>query len=103
MDNMIERVCCAMLIESRPGVNPYDLTPMPRGRSGLMPKWRMYEHLARAAIEAMRQPNEAMRQAGADNLFGAASDDWKDDAGAIWSAMIEVALSPSPAPAGERL
>jgi hypothetical protein len=50
------------------------------------------EALARAAIKAMREPTETMRQAGADNLFAAASDDWKDDAGTIWSAMIDAAL-----------
>lgn len=35
----------------------------------------------------------AMRQAGADNLFGAFNDDWGDDADAIWKAMIAAALS----------
>jgi hypothetical protein len=53
---------------------------------------RRNEVRARAAIEAMREPTETMRQAGADNLFAAASDDWKDDAGGIWTAMIDAAL-----------
>ena len=43
----------------------------------------------------------AMRQAGADQLFGAFNDDWGDDADAIWKAMIAAALSQSTA--GEAL
>lgn len=39
----------------------------------------------------------AMRQAGADQLFGAFNDDWGDDADAIWKAMIAAALSQSTA------
>jgi hypothetical protein len=97
MDNMIERVARAIQASEGgpPAEDAYWSTPC----TGSI----YYTRAASAAIEAMREPTVAMRQAGADNLFGAASDDWKDDAGAIWSAMIEVALSPSPAPAGERL
>jgi hypothetical protein len=36
-------------------------------------------------------PSEAMRDAGADNLFGAANDDWGQDAAAIYTAMIQAA------------
>jgi hypothetical protein len=35
--------------------------------------------------------SDAMRAAGADNLFGAANDDWGQDAAVIYTAMIEAA------------
>jgi hypothetical protein len=49
----IERVCRAMQAGSRPNVNPDQLTPGPRGSIGLMPVWRLYEHMAIAAINAL--------------------------------------------------
>jgi hypothetical protein len=48
--------------------------------------------LARAALTALLEPSEAMAAAGADNLFGSSSDDWSDDARAVWSAMVQAAL-----------
>jgi hypothetical protein len=41
-------------------------------------------------------PTEAMRAAGADKLFGSASDDWGDDAALVYAAML--AASPLPTP-----
>lgn len=51
---LVERVARKMLAESRPTVNPDDLTPAPRGRLGLVPKWTLYAPLARAALLALR-------------------------------------------------
>ena len=50
----VERVARAMLAASRPNADPDELTPAPRGSFGLIPKWQLYDHLARAAIAAMR-------------------------------------------------
>jgi hypothetical protein len=58
------------------------------------------QELATAALSAIEADgfaivpvvaSEAMRVAGADNLFGAANDDWGQDAAAIYSAMIQAA------------
>lgn len=53
----LERVCRAMVAASRPTADPDRLTPAPRGSMGLIPIWRTYEHLARAAINAMEAPD----------------------------------------------
>lgn len=50
MSEMIERVARAICDASHDNPDP---------------DWRAYEHLARAAIEAMREPTEAMSSAGA--------------------------------------
>ena len=51
--DLVERVARAMMAASRPNANPDDPTPAPRGTIGFVPKWRLFEHLARAAIAAM--------------------------------------------------
>ena len=51
--DLVEAVARAMMAASRPNANPDDLTPAPRGTIGFVPKWRLFEHLARAAIAAM--------------------------------------------------
>jgi hypothetical protein len=80
MDNMIERVATAIACQrvwpELDTANDYD------------------RELARAAIEAMRRPNDDMWRA---------ADHGKAIALIAWPAMIDAALSPSPAPAGERL
>ena len=49
----IERMCRATQAVSRPDVNPDQLTPAPRGTVGLIPVWRLYEHMATAALDAI--------------------------------------------------
>ena len=47
---------------------------------------------ARAAIVEvlawMETPSDAVAEAGVDKLFGSSSDDWKDDAREVWTAML---------------
>lgn len=52
----IEKVARAMQAVSRPDVDPDKLTPGPRGTVGLMPVWRLYEHMAAAAVDALATP-----------------------------------------------
>jgi hypothetical protein len=49
-----------------------------------------YEDMARAAIEAMREPNTEMKKAGASPDYSCG-----DDAADIWRLMIDAALSTS--------
>lgn len=55
--------------------------------------WPDHMPAARAVLEAIREPSEGMREQGAGQLFGSASDDWGDDARLVWQAMIDAALS----------
>lgn len=48
----IEAAARAMMAYSRPGVDPDELTPEPRGMAGYIPKWRLYEGLSEAALSA---------------------------------------------------
>jgi hypothetical protein len=63
-----------------------------------------YQLLARAAIEAMREPTEAMKEAGEHGpttLSYGDEDSFyyisKDDAESCWQSMLDAALSPLPA------
>lgn len=47
-------------------------------------------------VSVPREPTTEMMEAGADNLFGSASDDWKDDARVIWNAMLAAAPATPP-------
>ena len=49
--------------------------------------WKIYEAEARAAIEAMREPTEAMKFAPPDVDFGL------EDAAFAWKCMIDAALA----------
>lgn len=51
-EEMVEKAARAMMAESRPNADPDALTPAPRGTVGLVPKWRLFEHLACAAVRA---------------------------------------------------
>ena len=51
-----------------------------------------HKHLAENGMVIVpMDPSEAMLDAGADQLFGAANDDWHIDAANIYRAMIEEA------------
>ena len=52
MEEAVEAMARAMLGSSRPNAGADDLTPASRGTFGAMPKWRLYEPLARAAVTA---------------------------------------------------
>ena len=55
----------------------------------------MWRERAVVVIEAIREPSQDMVQAGVDNLFAAADDDWAEDVTIIWKAMIDTILNPS--------
>lgn len=59
----VERVARAMQAVSRPDVDPDKLTPGPRGSTGWVAVWRLYEDMARAAILALSEENAALRAA----------------------------------------
>lgn len=59
-----------------------------------------YLREARAAIEAMRNPTEAMRLAGHQHIPDDHGDPWAS-AIEVWQAMIEAALSPVSTNGGE--
>lgn len=56
--------------------------------------WRKFEIEARAAIEAMREPTNAMVEASNREWDGRMSH----RSSGAWQAMIDAALSPSPSP-----
>ena len=84
MSEMVERVAAALCVEA--GDEPY------RDYIGMgntpMKGWKMHERAARAAIEAMREPTEAMLTAG-DTAMIRNSDTSAD----AWPAMIDAALT----------
>lgn len=54
-DKMIEAVARAMVAASNGTKDPDKLVPAPRGSVGMIPLWRSYEHLAQAALRAVRE------------------------------------------------
>lgn len=111
MSEMIERVARAMQAVSRPNVDPDQLTPGPRGMEaiGSFKVWMLYEPMARAAIEAMREPTQAMLEAARpypadlvelrndpefEEQMNYASLADQQAVRADWQDMIEVALVP---------
>lgn len=59
----------------------------------------VYRMFARAALEAMREPTEAMVAAGS---IRGIRDDRRSDAENCWLAMIDAALSDQPRPTEEK-
>ena len=83
MSEMVERVAKALYIaEIGPAIGPFDWDIDEAGEVAA----RNYRKMARAAIEAMREPTEAMVRAGGDVT--------ESDAIAIatWHAMIDEAI-----------
>lgn len=89
-ESMIERV--ARVLAEKDGVHPdWSATGMGMpGPEDNEPGWKLYEEEARAAIEAMREPTDAMVVAGRDET------DWEPKARAVWSSMIDAALEGLP-------
>lgn len=92
MSEMIERVARAICIVA--GRQPDQIHSPAIGVE--LPWWRIYEHQAVAAIEAMREPTEAMCHAEAEDTMGSRRplgeylDDY--DAAGVWRGMIDEAL-----------
>ena len=52
-DEVVERAARLIIADTRPNMDPDALTPCPRGRSGFVPKWTMYEPMTRAALASL--------------------------------------------------
>ena len=89
---MVERVARAISIDL--GEDPDAPDVLIRGRPGTRPHWEGYESTALAAITAMREPTEEMRQAGIHEHALTADPDDIDQVSGPYSAMISAALSP---------
>ncbi len=98
--SMIERVARALCTQACKHTNstPDDMLTYTdqgmEGRSVTFPRWQNHTDDARAAIEAMREPTEEMKNAAADAIdpgdetgYGSG---WKAEA--AWETMIQVAL-----------
>lgn len=72
------------------GIRPDEPVPMVGGKP--LPAAEAYRLPMRAALLALRDPGEVALQAGAGQLFGAASDDWAEDARKVWRAMMDSVL-----------
>ena len=78
-DSMIERVARALLVADRSAITP-----------------DYYQRMARAAIEAMREPTEAVQRTGLlalDQELKWCGMDCNCDQMNVWQAMIDAALS----------
>lgn len=49
--------------------------------------------MADAAVRALMEPDEEMKQSGAEELFGSADDDWTVDACRVFCAMLKPLLA----------
>ena len=87
-ETKVEQVARAISIDL--GEDPDARDVLILGRDGKRPHWEGFESTARAAIEAMRTPTEAMRRAGA----AAMPVCFDEEAGAIscWQAMHDAIL-----------
>ena len=73
-EDMVERVAralCAFFHRGRPGAAD-DITPIGFGPPQPWgPRWKLYEDLARAALEAMREPSDAFLALVAERMHDA--------------------------------
>jgi hypothetical protein len=83
-ESMIEAV--ARAIAHHAGVDP------DRERSGAF-QWQAYVGIARAAIAAMREPTDAMVDAGAAERFDSRYESEENHAKHVWDAMIDAILN----------
>lgn len=109
-ESMVEKVARAIVVAQ--GGNPDYIAKFHDGST--MQRWRAAEDLARAAIEAMRQPTLAMCRAYYEASAAAAREDFGVDPGpfenldadqvarllSFGRAMIDAALSEGQDPAG---
>jgi hypothetical protein len=98
VSEMVERVARALCV--RHGNDPDRLYVDRLGHTRDYPWWQSYVDDARAAIEAMREPTEAMEEAGedlvewdSDDCSGASFALYREgDAAKFYTAMIDAAL-----------
>ncbi len=90
-DTMVARVAAAIWALQR-DTDCNDYSKLTAATKALADK------MARAAITAMREPTEAMRQAGVHEHALTSDPGDIDQVSAPWAAMIDSALNPSPTP-----
>ncbi len=96
MSEMIERVARAIVAGiSAATKDNHDIVLSEEDGKVLVDGWCDYKVVARAAISAMREPTEAMIDAGKSQDC---VPDWNDQAsaGQHWAAMISAALKETP-------
>lgn len=47
---LVEKLARAMVLASRPGANPDKLQPATRGKTGSVPLWQLYAHMAEGCL-----------------------------------------------------
>lgn len=83
MDDMVERV--ARALAAADGMHPEAVS----NDEDQVPGWTLYVDDARAAIEAMREPTDAMT----DAIWEETADPcWRENAIKAWQAGVDVAL-----------
>ena len=83
----------AVAICQAEGENPHAKQPTERGRAHPVEKWETKVAHAQAAINALREPTPAMKQAGRDAIPVSLSDRATKN---CFSAMIDQARRPNP-------
>jgi len=91
---MIERVARALCLTDGFDPDSTDSGVLIKGREGQRPNWEAFEIPARAAIEAMREPTEEMRDAITCGVMLALLNDTPapEAAAHICGAMVDAAL-----------
>lgn len=84
---MIERVARAICQAGDSACDPSDVAYLGGGKDG--PLWQAYVPEAKAAIEAMREPTEAMAFTGGNVVV---DEDMSIVGKDVWQAMIDAAL-----------
>jgi hypothetical protein len=95
MSEMIEKVARAMYEKLRAELTPEKVNDWESVKAE-----GSYHMAARAAVEAMREPTRAMRDAGQNPCWTPLSPTYDDDAavGGMWRAMIDAALATKATP-----
>ncbi|RVT93074.1 hypothetical protein [Sphingomonas crocodyli] len=89
-ETMVERVARA-LAQANPEPRDPD-APQPNGE----PTWKLFAPMAQRAMEAMREPTDGMKEAGAEvtRYIGTneAIDAYEGDAANVWRLMVDAAI-----------
>jgi hypothetical protein len=100
MSEMVERVAralCADALADMPPILDYSTADFAAAKAAVVDeRWVEFTHESRIAIEAMREPTEAMIRAGGNKVSGTPGyflpDDYVEEATEIYQAMIDAAL-----------
>jgi len=97
VSEMVERVARAMAANDYDRIFKCAPRPAPHRKEWIDGFWENHAALARAAIEAMREPTPLMKMRGANQLTGYIADALAPVvASDVLDAMIEAAISEAP-------